>query len=254
MMANETNFNGKSVVYSKFRPDYPDQLLKNLITDNNLHQNSVVADIGSGTGIMTKKLLEFGFKVFAVEPNDEMRVAASDNLKDYKQLILVNGSAENTTLKDNSVDIIVVAQAFHWFDAVSFRKECQRLLKPGGKVVIISNERVAEDKINKEIAEVYRKYCPNFKGFSNGMMETVGIYENFFEEGYTFKSYGNPLIYNQSSFIGRHLSSSFSLTKEDELYSKLVEALSNIFERNSENGVLTLPNITKYRCGVVKES
>lgn len=101
-MANETNFNGKSVVYSKFRPDYPDQLLKDLITDNNLHQNSVVADIGSGTGIMTKKLLEFGFKVFAVEPNDEMRVAASDNLKDYKQLILVNGSAENTTLKDRA--------------------------------------------------------------------------------------------------------------------------------------------------------
>ena len=120
--------------------------------------------------------------------------------------------------------------------------------------MIISNDRVAEDKINKEIAAAYRKYCPNFKGFSNGMIEKVGIYENFFEKGYTFKSYGNPLIYNKSSFIGRHLSSSFSLTKEDEMYPKLVESLSVIFERNSKNGLLTLPNITKYRSGVVKES
>lgn len=250
MMANETRFNRKSDEYKRFRPGYPDQLLKDIYKENNLNGNSVIADIGSGTGIMTKQLLNLGIKVFAVEPNEDMRMAANETLKEYKDLTFVDGSAEKTTLKDNCVDMVVVAQAFHWFDVESFRNECQRILKPDGKVAIISNERVLEDLTHQEIAVAYRKYSPNFKGFSNGLMGSMDLYDNFFAYGYSHKTYDNPLIYDKGNFIGRHLSSSFSLTKSDEFYPMLVEALSKIFDRHSTNGYLNLPNITNYRCGV----
>ena len=180
-----------------------------------------------------------------------MRNAAIENLQDHNGFVSVNGSAENTTLDEDSVDLVVVAQAFHWFDVEKFRKECQRILKPTGKVALVSNERLTEDAINKEIAAVYRKFCPDFKGFSNGLMDASEIYDTFFEKGYTLNTYDNPIIYPKSSFIGRHLSSSFSLTPDDEFYPMLVESLSNICERYAKNGYLTLPNITKCRWGVV---
>lgn len=250
-MTNEKKFNGKSDVYSKFRPDYPDQLLKDLKIENKLDENSVIADIGAGTGIMTKKLLDLGFNVVVVEPNEEMRKVSIDNLKDYKHFVSVNGSAENTTLKNYSVDMIVVAQAFHWFDVGNFRKECQRIVKAEAKIAIISNERVTEHILNKEIADTYQKYCPNFKGFSNGLMGSDDIYDTFYQKGYSIKTYENPLIYNKNNFIGRHLSSSFSPNQDDELYPMLVESLGDIFDKHSKNGYLTLPNHTKCRCGFV---
>jgi len=251
MMTNEKKFNGKSEVYSKYRPDYPDQLVKDLVAKNKLNKKSMIADIGSGTGIMTAKLLNLGIKVFAVEPNKEMRNTAIENLKDYKGFFSVSGSAENTTIDENSIDLIVVAQAFHWFNVEEFRKECQRILKPSGIVALVSNERLIEDEITKDIAAAYRKYCPDFKGFSNGLMDASEIYDTFFEEGYTLNTYDNPIIYTKSSFIDRHLSSSFSLKPDDEFYPMLVESLRNIFERHEKNGYLTLSNITKCRCGVV---
>jgi len=249
-MTNITKFNGKSIVYSKFRPDYPNELIMDMISENKLKEDSIVADIGSGTGIMTKKLLDHGFKVFAVEPNTEMRKVAEDKLEKYKHFIPVEGSAENTTLLKSSVDFITVAQAFHWFDLKRFQKECQRILKIDGKVAIISNERMTTS-INQEIEVAYKRFCPDFNGFSNGLNNSQEIYDRFFKENYSVKIYENPLSYNKNDFIGRHLSSSFSLTKDDKYYPNLVEALSSIFEKYSKNGIVAVPNLTKYRCGYV---
>ncbi|MBB2479364.1 class I SAM-dependent methyltransferase [Bacillus sp. APMAM] len=251
-MTNITKFNGKSIVYSKFRPDYPNELVMDMIFENKLKEDSIVADIGSGTGIMTKKLLDHGFKVFAVEPNTEMRKVAEEKLKKYKLFISVEGSAENTTLLKRSVDFITVAQAFHWFDLKRFQKECQRILKTHGKVAIISNERMTGTSINQKIEIVYKRFCPDFNGFSNGLNNSEEIYDRFFKENISVKIYENPLSYNKEGFIGRHLSSSFSLTKDDKYYPNLVEALSNIFEKYSKNGIISVPNLTKYRCGCVK--
>ncbi|MFT8323005.1 MAG: class I SAM-dependent methyltransferase [Bacillus sp. (in: firmicutes)] len=253
-MNNESKFNGKSIVYSKYRPDYPEQLVIDLIIENKLNKNSLIADIGSGTGIFTKKLLDFSLNVYAVEPNEVMRNVAEDKLQEYKCFTSVEGSAENTTLLDSSVDFITVAQAFHWFDLENFQRECQRIQKNVGKVAIISNERITETSINKEIADTYQRFCPNFNGFSNGTLAFQDVYDAFFKENYSVKTYNNPLLYSKENFIGRHLSSSFSLTKDEELYPMLVESLSGIFEKYSKNGYLTLPNITKCRCGFVNNS
>ncbi|WEG10983.1 class I SAM-dependent methyltransferase [Pullulanibacillus sp. KACC 23026] len=245
-------FNKKSLLYSKFRPDYPDQLVIDLKNDNHLTSQSYIADIGSGTGILTKKLLDSGFKVYAVEPNDEMRRTAEVDLQHYEQFTSVNGSAEHTTLADRSVDLITVAQAFHWFDLEQFRKEAQRIIKPSGKVAVISNERIIHTAINQDIAAVYKRYCPNFIGFSNGLLGAEDIYDSFFAEDYSVMSYENPLIFNKEQFIGRHLSSSFALTVEDEFYPMLVEALNALFDKYSQNGEIKVPNVARCRNGSVR--
>ncbi|WP_207767792.1 class I SAM-dependent methyltransferase [Heyndrickxia camelliae] len=250
-MKNISKFNGKSIMYSKFRPDYPNELVMDMIFENTLTSNSIIADIGSGTGIMTKKLLDEGFKVFAVEPNTEMRMVAEEKLQKYKLFNSIEGSAEYTTLLKMSVDFITVAQAFHWFHVKRFQKECQRILKKNGKVAIISNERMAATSINQEIEIAYKQCCPDFNGFSNGFANSEEIYDRFFQKNYSRKIYNNPLLFDKTGFIGRHLSSSFSLTKGDRLYPNLVEALSNIFDKYSKDDVIAVPNLTKYRCGFV---
>ena len=88
-----------------------------------LRPDHVIADVGSGTGILSKLFLENGNRVFAVEPNDEMRRAGEEYLSGFKKFSSVAGSAEATTLADASVDFVTVAQAFHWFEPVAARRE-----------------------------------------------------------------------------------------------------------------------------------
>lgn len=154
---NENKFDGMGNIYAKFRPNYPKDFIDFLFTDLNLPKNCVFADIGAGTGILTKQLLEKGATVYAVEPNDDMRKVAENNLNKFSKFIPVKGTAESTTLPDNSIDIITVAQAFHWFDRQKFKKECQRILKPSGKVILIWNSRDSRSELVIENDSINRK-------------------------------------------------------------------------------------------------
>ena len=163
---NENKFDGMGNIYAKFRPNYPQVFIDYLFANFGITSDSIFADIGAGTGILTKQLLEKKVKVYAVEPNDDMRKVAEANLSSFSNFILVNGTAENTTLVDNSIDIITVAQAFHWFDKQKFKAECQRILKPLGKVVLVWNSRDSASDLVMQNDLINRKYCPDFKGFS----------------------------------------------------------------------------------------
>ena len=138
---NETKFDGMGKIYDKFRPTYPQTFIKYLRSDVGVCKKSTVADIGSGTGILTRQLLEICKNVIAVEPNSDMRVVAEKNLNNFVNFTSVNGTAENTTLGSKSVDFITVAQAFHWFDRMKFKAECNRILIPKGKVILVWNRR-----------------------------------------------------------------------------------------------------------------
>lgn len=252
MMDHTNKFNGKALIYSKFRPSYPDELVRDLLTEHQLNEHSLIADIGSGTGIMTKKLVDSHLRVLAVEPNEDMRRTAEKQLGNSSLFTSINGTAENTTLKSNSINFITVAQAFHWFDIESFKKECQRILKPSGKVMIISNSRLIHTSIMQEIISLYTRYSPDFLGFSNGQDDSKEIYDTFFLEGkYTSTSYHYPLIYNKAGFIGRHLSASYAPKEGDKEYPMFVEELSHLFEKYNVAGLVTLPNKTKTYCGFV---
>ncbi|MFN2501175.1 MAG: class I SAM-dependent methyltransferase, partial [Pyrinomonadaceae bacterium] len=123
--------------YVKYRPDYPREIIAFLSENCGLTPDSVIADVGCGPGTSSRMFLENGNKVFGVEPNNAMRAAAIEQLSHYPDFHAVNGTSDRTTLADNSIDLIVAAQVFHWLDPQTTRPEFTRILKPGGHIVLI---------------------------------------------------------------------------------------------------------------------
>src|ERR1700758_3651641 len=139
-----SRFSDRVETYIRYRPGYPPEVLHLLRNACGLAPEHRIADIASGTGIWTRVLLENGNRVFGVEPNAEMRQAGERLLAEFDRFTSVPGTAEVTTLPDRSVDVVTAAQAAHWFDRKRARREFVRLLKPGGWLVLLWNERLTD--------------------------------------------------------------------------------------------------------------
>ncbi len=150
--------------YVRCRPGYPAEIIELLKKECGLTSDSVIADIASGTGIFTRKLLENGSRVFGVEPNDEMRRAGERFLADYPRFISIAGTAEATTLPDHSVDLVTAAQAAHWFDRENARREFIRVLKPGAWLVLVWNDRRMDStEFQREYEQLLRTYGRDYE-------------------------------------------------------------------------------------------
>jgi SAM-dependent methyltransferase len=251
-MKSIDKFSGRADVYSKSRPSYPNEFLNYLISANSLNESSKVADIGSGTGILTRQLLERGLSVIAVEPNVDMRTAAEEELNQFAHFTSIKGTAEETTIPDKSVDLVIAAQAFHWFDHDKFKLECKRILRQEAKVALVWNSRDFSSLMIIENAEICRKFCPNFYGFSGGIGEDQEVFKKFFRDGeYEFKRISNDLTLDLEGFLGRNLSASYSPKPTDKEYQDFVEAVTDLFEKYSSNGKIVMPNFTRSYLGNV---
>jgi ubiquinone/menaquinone biosynthesis C-methylase UbiE len=251
-MKSSEKFTDKADVYAKYRPSYPNEYIKYLLTATSLKEGDIVADIGSGTGIFSRLLLERGLTVIGVEPNDEMRVKAEQSLNKNVRFTSVKGAAEVTTLKDKSVNLVTVAQAFHWFDTEKFKLECKRILKEGSMVALVWNSRDGSSELNKESAEICQKHCPNFNGFSGGMGENQEVFQQFFKDGrFEFKSFQNYLEFDFDGFLGRYLSASYSPKRADSEYGPFISSLTKLFEKYSKGGKIVIPNVTRSYLGKV---
>lgn len=243
-MDNTTKFTGMAAVYAKARPAYAPAFIDWLYSEAGMKTGSVVADIGSGTGIFSKALLEKGSIVYGVEPNADMRKTAESALRRFPNFYSVDGTAENTTLAAKSVDYITVAQAFHWFDAERFKAECKRIIKPGGKAVLVWNSRVNGSELVKENAAICKKYCPAFKGFSGGLDHIEADISRFFDNCFEIKRFANELLFDKTKFIERSLSASYSLKETDSGYKNYIAALEELFNHSAVENILTMPNET----------
>lgn len=206
--------------------------------------------MGSGTGIFSEQLLKNGYIVYAVEPNDDMRKKAEEKLSKEKGFFSVKGTDKNTTLFEKSVDFITAAQSFHWFDADAFKKECKRILKPNGKVMIVYNNRDKSALCNKALFDILSKYCPEFKGFSGGMSDEKC--RAFFNGKCEVFKVDNSQIYDRQGYIDRVLSSSYSLCEKDEEYGEYLENIKAHFNTFSEKGLLTVPIYTTAYIGSIE--
>ena len=257
---NELKFDGKGKIYSMFRPSYPKMFIEYLHSGIGINKSSIIADIGSGTGILSKQLLDVGVKIYAVEPNTDMRNVAEFDLSGCKNFISVNATAENTTLDDNSVDFITVAQAFHWFDKTNFKEESKRILKPNGKVILVWNTRVLTNESVEDYEKIMRKHCPDFEGFSgskqSALYNEIGVesendLKKFFEGKYETKTFENDKTNNLESFIGGALSASYAPKVQDKNYSAFVDDLTACFGKHANNGKLMMPFTTRSYSGIV---
>ncbi len=238
-MNNTTRFDGKGDIYAKVRPGYAAELFEYIRHTLSLKPGSAFADVGSGTGIFSASLLACGYRVYAVEPNADMRRKAEEKLSACESFFSVDGTDANTTLPSQSVDCVTAAQAFHWFDAQAFKKECRRLLKPNGKVIIVYNTRDEQSGCSQALADIHRRYCPAFQGFSKGINDEQC--RAFFEGRCDVFRVDNSQSYDREGYVGRALSSSYSLREGDEGYAPYLEALYRLFEMFSERGRLVVP-------------
>ena len=248
---NEDRFTGKADIYKKFRPSYPKEFIDYLYSQVGFNQDSAIADIGAGTGIFSRLLLERGSKVYCVEPNEDMRETCKKDLSGFENFVSVNGNASNTKLADKSVDFVTAAQAFHWFDRQEFKAECQRILKPGGKVVLIWNTRDYYSEIVKKDYIIRQKYAVDGKGLEDGGKLSKD-WSDFFSGGVCeYKTTRNDLILDREVYIGANLSRSYSPREETdpEKYHGLIRELGEVFDEYSLNGDLNFPHFTQSYIG-----
>lgn len=241
-------FSDRAEYYAKYRPGYPHEMLGFLRT--HLAPPAAVADVGSGTGILTRLLLDGGYELYAVEPNEPMRQKAERALGGYPAFHSVRGTAEATTLGDRSVHLITCAQAFHWFDRVKARAEFCRILKINGMIALIWNERLDDaSEINRKYDELLRRMAPDYQTLSHRRIGLVEI-RSFFSPG-EFQSWAfpNDQILDREEFLGRLLSSSYVPNVGQPGHQEIVEASGKIFDAHQVSGKITFDYETKLYLG-----
>jgi len=223
--------------YIKYRPSYPAGVINLLREECGLDKNSVIADIGSGTGILSELLLKFGSRVFGVEPNREMRAAGERLLTEYPGFTSVAASAEDTTLPDNSLDLITASQAFHWFDRAKAKEEFLRILKPGGWVTLIWNDRqTTTTPFLIEYEHLLQTYATDYKVVNHKELDPGAIGSFFEPDRFTLEMFENRQLFDFESLVGRLLSSSYAPEEGHPNHEIILEKLREIFDRYNVEG------------------
>jgi SAM-dependent methyltransferase len=236
--------------YVKYRPTYPRAILETLAVECGLARGAVMADVGSGTGILTRLLLDGGYRVYGVEPNREMREAAERLLADYKDFTSVSGTAEATTLADGSVNCVTVGQAFHWFDPTATRAEFLRILKPGGWVALVWNNRRTDGRPFLEAYEqLLRTYGTDYAAIHEKQVDIEAIRTLFGGGPFQTRSFDNVQHLDLEGLTGRLLSSSYTPEAGNPLRGPMLEQLATIFRAHQVDGQVALEYETRLYFG-----
>ncbi|KKD00371.1 MULTISPECIES: class I SAM-dependent methyltransferase [Photobacterium] len=239
MTGNTERFSDRVDDYLKYRPGYPQALIDTLVSQTQLNRQSQIADIGAGTGILTKLLLEKGLQVNAIEPNDAMRQAADHQLIGYSGYTSFAAPAERTGLADASVDLITAAQSFHWFCNPQTRAEFQRIARPDAHLALIWNQRKRSSPIQQPYDDLLTQYGTDYTRV-NHMNLTDGDLSHFFADGqmqklhFTYRQY-----FDLDGLIGRVRSASYCPPQGTAAYHALTEALTELFKTHQVDGQLT---------------
>ena len=247
-LSNEAGcFSGRVDDYVKARPSYPTALLALLRDRCNLGATSVVADLGSGTGLFTRLLLETGATVHAVEPDDEMRAAAEAISKGAGGFRSVAGTAEATTLADASVDLVTAAQAFHWFDALRTHAELRRILRTpavareADSVALVWNDRALDaNAFHREYEELLVRRCPRYRELQ-GKADTTAKFDALLGAGrWRRATLPNEQRLDREGLVGRLLSSSYAPRPRDPGHGETFAELRGLFDRHAEGGSVAM--------------
>ncbi|HUI06345.1 MAG TPA: class I SAM-dependent methyltransferase [Verrucomicrobiae bacterium] len=245
MKSPTQRFSSRVDNYVKYRPGYPSGVMQTLAKECGLTSESVVADIGSGTGILSELLLKNGNRVYGVEPNREMRTAGERLLKKYPGFTSVAGTAEATTLADQSVDFVTAGQAFHWFDRAPARQEFARTLKPDGWVVLIWNERLTDTSaFLREYEELLQKYGTDYVAVDHRHVDADAIAAFFAPHPFSLKKFENRQIVDFDGARGRLLSSSYTPEPGQANYQPMLDELRAIFDKHHVDGRVPFDYVT----------
>lgn len=242
-------FTDRVADYVRYRPAYPTALGATLRDQVGLSSSSVVADVGSGTGISTAMLLDLGVKVHAVEPNEAMRHAAEQLLAARSGFHSVAGTAEATALPTASCDLVTAGQAFHWFDVDGARAEFQRILRPGAPVALFWNRRSVDGTaFLAGYEDLLKRYGTDYQTVRHDRYD-AGVFDGFFLRGWKRWAFPNAQELDREALFGRVFSSSYTPSPEHPDRAPMERALGELFERESKDGRVRLEYATELYLG-----
>ena len=236
MLDPTKRFSNRVENYLKYRPSYPGEIIPLLKTECALTSDSLVADIGSGTGFMAELFLKNGNTVYGIEPNAEMRSAGERLLAKYPKFLSVNATAEATTLSNHSIDLIVAGQAFHWFDDAQAKLEFKRVVKPKGWVVLVWNGFLVETSaLVRGYQELLMEYGTDYKEV-NREIEDCDIAAFFSPNECGQARFPFKQVFDFEGLKGRLLSASYAPEPNDARFDQMINDLREVFLANEENG------------------
>lgn len=244
-----TRFSNRAENYAKYRPGYPAEVIAILKSECGLTERSSVADVGSGTGILSEVFLRNGNTVFAIEPNAPMRLFAERDLQKFPKFVSIEATAEATALEPASVDFIVAGQAFHWFDREKAKLEFSRILKPRGWVVLIWNERrIDSSPFLRDYENLLLRYGTDYEKVRHENVASE-IAEFYAPETFKLETVDNTQHFDFESLKGRTCSASYTPEPVDSNFELMISELEQIFNARNLNGVVDFEYDTRIYYG-----
>lgn len=230
-----TRFTSRADDYARFRPDYPEEAISEILKGLGTPGGLTVVDVGAGTGISSRRLADRACRVIAVEPNEAMRAAANPHpLVDF-----VDASAEKIPVADESVDLVTCFQAFHWFRPDAALREFSRILKTKGRLAVVWNERDEDDGFTREYGDIVRRFATSPSVERRNETFDANLAAMWFGDlsQATFK-YEQRL--SRDGLLGRARSASY-LPSEGPDFRTMVAALDALVERwRDPSGTVTI--------------
>lgn len=248
-MSRQSFFSNKAADYARYRSDYPEVVIRSALESVALGEHDVVADLGAGTGLLSRWFLERGNLVFAVEPERGMREVAQESLRRFgDRLTSVDGTAEETSLPDSSVTLVAVGNAFHYFDPLGTRAEVARILRPGGRVLIVGHDRASEpNEFMRAYLDFIAAAAPDtVKEFHQADRVSRALDTFFGGDAFHERDMGDhgvPLTWD--GLRGRFLSTSVAPAEDDVRRDDVLAQLGEVFRRFERDG--TVPHQLHWR-------
>ena len=244
-----SRFSDRVENYVRYRPGYPPEVVEVLCRECGLRPEHVIADIASGTGIWTRLLLENGNTVFGVEPNADMRQAGEKLLADFPNFTSVAGTAEAATLPSASADFITAAQAAHWFDRVAARREFVRILRPGGWLVLLWNERLTEaTPFLRDYEQLLLNYATDYEEVRHERT-TDAVNEFFDPQPHLERTFPMRQEFDYAGLEGRLLSSSYAPGPGHPKHVPMLRELRRVFDHRAVSGRVSFEYRTRVYYG-----
>lgn len=250
MLSPTERFSSRVADYVRYRPHYPREVIGFLESQQAFWPGVRVADVGSGTGIFSRLLLEAKAIVEAVEPNEPMRLAGLTFIGPHPRFTSHAGTAEATGLDDESVDLVTAAQAFHWFDREKTKAEFQRILRPGGHVALLWNERLTETSdFLRGYEALLGRYAPEYAKVDHRNVALEAIRAFFAPEPVETATFAVSQVFGWDGVRGRLTSSSYCPAPGDPGHAPLLEELEALFNKEAVEGKVSFDYATAVFCG-----